>query len=60
MRVQSVFPFIIFHVENDEKITMDKYIATLKSFKKQHKKKGLSKKSLRDAIEYYEKLVTEE
>jgi len=60
MKVQSIFPFIIFHVEKDEEITMEKCIATLKSFKKQYKEKGLSKKSLRNAIEYYEKLIKEE
>lgn len=57
MRIQSIWPFVLFCCEKDEKVSIENYLKALKEFKKKYGGTIISQESLREAKKYYEKLL---
>ena len=59
MYIQSIFPFVIFHFEKDEKILVENCIKALGECEKKYGDKLFNKATLEDARKHYEKLAKE-
>ncbi len=60
VRLQSIWPFVLFLCEKDEKVDIEDFLKALKKFKKKHGDKLISQESLKEAREYYEGLLKSE